>query len=159
MSWYQVVKTINGRKYLYLQMTYREGRKVKTKNKYIGPATGGFGGGAPAVLPTATEGKPIATKRQSKPLKLDPIVRWNDLTKDQQKAQLQKSKRLRAADARRQFRAEFSDDEWKDYLEKQKYEREKRRELRKLEKKKSPPQPTLLQKISLFKWSKKKGDA
>ena len=155
MSWYSVTKTINGRKYLYLQMTYREGRKVKTKNKYIGPATGGFGGGAPADLPTATEGKPIATKRpQSKPLKLDPIVRWNDLTQEQQKAQLQKSKRLRAADARREFRAQFSDDEWKDYLEKRKYEREKRREQRKREKEKPPPRPTLLQQISLFKWAK-----
>ena len=54
MGWYTVTKTINGRKYLYLQMTYRDGRKVRTKNKYLGPATGGFGGGAPANLPTAS---------------------------------------------------------------------------------------------------------
>ena len=38
MAWYQVIKTINGRKYLYLQTTYRENGKVKTKNKYLGPA-------------------------------------------------------------------------------------------------------------------------
>jgi hypothetical protein len=38
MSWYQVTKTINGRKYLYWQKTYRVGSSVKTLNKYIGPA-------------------------------------------------------------------------------------------------------------------------
>lgn len=54
MPWYQVIKTINGRKYLYLQMTYRDGGKVKTKNKYLGPASGGFGAGAPLNLPRAT---------------------------------------------------------------------------------------------------------
>jgi len=37
-NWYQVVKTINGRKYLYWQKTYRVGVSVKTLNKYIGPA-------------------------------------------------------------------------------------------------------------------------
>lgn len=40
MEWYQVVKTINGRKYLYWQKTYRQGGSVKTRNKYIGPAFG-----------------------------------------------------------------------------------------------------------------------
>jgi hypothetical protein len=54
MGWYQVTKCINGRSYLYLQMTYREGAKVKTKNKYLGPANGGFGAG-PANLPTASQ--------------------------------------------------------------------------------------------------------
>jgi hypothetical protein len=33
-----VVKTINGRQYLYWQKTYRVGSSVKTLNKYIGPA-------------------------------------------------------------------------------------------------------------------------
>lgn len=37
MEWYKVVKTINGRKYLYWQKTYRQGSSVKTLNKYIGP--------------------------------------------------------------------------------------------------------------------------
>src|SRR4029453_9495536 len=31
-------KTINGRKYLYWQKTYRVGGSIKTLNKYIGPA-------------------------------------------------------------------------------------------------------------------------
>lgn len=72
MGWYTVTKTINGRKYLYLQMTYREGRKVRTKNKYLGPATGGFGGGAPANLPTASmlPGKQRAINRPSGVLKV-----------------------------------------------------------------------------------------
>jgi hypothetical protein len=38
MRWYRVTKTINGRKYLYWQRTKRIGRRVKTENKYIGPA-------------------------------------------------------------------------------------------------------------------------
>jgi hypothetical protein len=37
VSWYPVTKTINGCKYLYLQTTFREGGKVKTKNRYVGP--------------------------------------------------------------------------------------------------------------------------
>jgi hypothetical protein len=38
MKWYQVTKTINGRRYLYWQKTYRVGSSVLTLNKYIGPA-------------------------------------------------------------------------------------------------------------------------
>lgn len=38
MNWYTVVKTIKGRRYLYLQKTYRENGRVKTLNKYLGPA-------------------------------------------------------------------------------------------------------------------------
>lgn len=38
MRWYQVAETINGRKYLYWQRTYRVGKHVKTLNTYIGPA-------------------------------------------------------------------------------------------------------------------------
>ena len=41
MPWYTVIKTINGHQYLYLQTTYREGGKVKTKNKYLGRADDG----------------------------------------------------------------------------------------------------------------------
>jgi hypothetical protein len=47
MDWYKVVKTINGRKYLYLQKTYRDGGSVKTLNRYIGPAT------STSISPTA----------------------------------------------------------------------------------------------------------
>ena len=40
MEWYRVIKTIRGRKYVYLQKTQRVGRSVKTINKYVGPASG-----------------------------------------------------------------------------------------------------------------------
>jgi hypothetical protein len=77
MPWYQVIKTINGRKYLYLQMTYRENGKVRTRNKYLGPSSGGFGKGAPSNLPIA-EG----TKNDEKPsggLKIDRIKRMRPM--------------------------------------------------------------------------------
>jgi hypothetical protein len=34
---YRVVKTIKGRKYVYLQRSYRVGGKVKTESRYVGP--------------------------------------------------------------------------------------------------------------------------
>ena len=34
---YRVVKTIKGRKYVYLQRTYRVGGKMKTESRYVGP--------------------------------------------------------------------------------------------------------------------------
>jgi hypothetical protein len=37
---YQVIKTINGRQYRYLQTSYRVGKKVKTKCVYLGPVSG-----------------------------------------------------------------------------------------------------------------------
>ena len=49
-SWYRVVKTIKGNQYIYEQQTYREGGRVRTRNRYLGPAgavgTGsrGYGG-------------------------------------------------------------------------------------------------------------------
>lgn len=75
MPWYTVTKTINGRQYLYLQMTYREGGKVRTKNKYLGPASSAgasFGFGAPANLPTAEE---KTTNRPSGGVRIDKIRR------------------------------------------------------------------------------------
>jgi hypothetical protein len=55
MQWYVVVKTINGRKYLYRQKTYRVGRQVKTINQYIGPYDGrSLGGGSHPDLSGAT---------------------------------------------------------------------------------------------------------
>src|SRR5215213_9120866 len=38
MGWYRVVKTIKGHRYEYLQRTWREGKKVRTESRYIGPA-------------------------------------------------------------------------------------------------------------------------
>ena len=37
---YRVVKTINGRQYVYEQTSYRVGKKVKTKCVYLGPVGG-----------------------------------------------------------------------------------------------------------------------
>src|SRR4051794_27575829 len=37
-NWYRVVKTIKGHRYAYLQQTYREGNRVRTRNHYLGPA-------------------------------------------------------------------------------------------------------------------------
>jgi hypothetical protein len=38
VGWYTVVKTIKGHRYEYLQRTWREGKKVRTESRYIGPA-------------------------------------------------------------------------------------------------------------------------
>lgn len=35
---YIVIRTINGRRYRYLQISYREGKKVRTIAQYLGPA-------------------------------------------------------------------------------------------------------------------------
>src|SRR3954454_9536248 len=40
MGWNVLIKTIKGRKYAYYQQSIREGDKVKTPTKYIGPVTG-----------------------------------------------------------------------------------------------------------------------
>jgi|SRR3954470_1108830 len=42
-DWYRVVKTIKGHSYIYEQQTYREGGRVRTRNRYIGPAGGDRG--------------------------------------------------------------------------------------------------------------------
>jgi hypothetical protein len=60
MDWYVVVKTINGHRYFYRQKTYRDGAKVRTVNKYLGPA-GESAPGAPIQLPlplTTTQSVP-----------------------------------------------------------------------------------------------------
>jgi hypothetical protein len=37
-SWYRVVKTIKGHRYLYEQRTWREGKHVRTQSRYVGRA-------------------------------------------------------------------------------------------------------------------------
>ena len=37
---YRVIKTIKGRRYIYEQRTRREGKRVRTFSRYIGPADG-----------------------------------------------------------------------------------------------------------------------
>ena len=34
---YTVIKTIKGRRYIYEQRTWREGRRVRTQSRYLGP--------------------------------------------------------------------------------------------------------------------------
>jgi hypothetical protein len=41
VGWYTVVKTIKGHRYEYLQRTWREGKRVRTESRYIGPADDG----------------------------------------------------------------------------------------------------------------------
>ena len=40
---YTVIKTIKGRRYRYLQTSWREGKRVRTKSVYLGLADGGGG--------------------------------------------------------------------------------------------------------------------
>jgi hypothetical protein len=40
VGWYRVIKTIKGHRYIYEQRTWREGKKVRTKSRYVGPADG-----------------------------------------------------------------------------------------------------------------------
>jgi hypothetical protein len=37
---YRITKTIKGRRYIYEQRTWREGKHVRTESRYIGPADG-----------------------------------------------------------------------------------------------------------------------
>ena len=39
-DWYRVVKTIKGHSYIYEQQTFRDGGRVRTRNRYIGAASG-----------------------------------------------------------------------------------------------------------------------
>jgi len=50
-GWYQVVKTIKGNHYWYLQQTYREGGRVHTRNRYLGRVAEGSSGGRAASAP------------------------------------------------------------------------------------------------------------
>jgi hypothetical protein len=38
MGWYRVIKTVKGHRYEYLQRSWREGKKVRTESRYLGPA-------------------------------------------------------------------------------------------------------------------------
>lgn len=39
MAWYEIIKKIGGRSYLYKQRTYREGGRVRSQSQYIGPVS------------------------------------------------------------------------------------------------------------------------
>lgn len=49
MHWYRVVKTIKGHRYVYLQRTWREGKRVRTESRYVGPAGEAAGEGSGAI--------------------------------------------------------------------------------------------------------------
>lgn len=51
MSWYQITKTVKGRRYLYRQRSFRVAGKVRTESVYLGPADGGV-----AVTSAGNEG-------------------------------------------------------------------------------------------------------
>ena len=37
MQWYRIIKRIKGRLYAYEQRTHRDGNRVRTENRYLGP--------------------------------------------------------------------------------------------------------------------------
>src|SRR3982750_3077664 len=49
MGWYRVVKTVKGHRYLYEQRSWREGKKVRTESRYIGPADEHTGTSTPVI--------------------------------------------------------------------------------------------------------------
>jgi len=59
MKWYRVTKTIKGRRYHYLQRTFRVGNSVKTENKYIGPAGSSSRSRDPSPAPTYSGSTPL----------------------------------------------------------------------------------------------------
>lgn len=60
MGWYRVIKTVKGLRYAYLQRSWREGKRVRTESRYLGPASGeGRKGGSPD--PTSTDQAPVIT--------------------------------------------------------------------------------------------------
>ena len=69
-AWYRVIKIIKGHRYVYEQRTRREGKHVRTENRYVGPADGsasrtgatgngdGLGKGRPGQKPSAVTTTP-----------------------------------------------------------------------------------------------------
>jgi hypothetical protein len=63
-DWYRVVKTIKGHRYVYVQQTYREGGRVRTRNRYIGPAADGGGAGVTgAGSASGADNSPLAVTK------------------------------------------------------------------------------------------------
>lgn len=51
-AWYRVIKIIKGHRYVYEQRTQRNGKHVRTENRYVGPAAGGRAAGEPTPVTT-----------------------------------------------------------------------------------------------------------
>src|SRR5437868_6913915 len=62
-DWYRVVKTIKGHRYVYVQQTYREGGRVRTRNRYIGPAADGAVGVTGAGSASGADNSPLAVTK------------------------------------------------------------------------------------------------
>jgi hypothetical protein len=67
-TWYRVIKTIKGHHYIYEQQTFREGGRVRTRNRYLGPAgedrgigSSSSGDNAPMAVTTTTIGKGVTS--------------------------------------------------------------------------------------------------
>lgn len=54
-GWYRVIKTVRGRKYAYLQRSFRDGGHVRTESRYLGPVSGFQEGGAAIPVPVEPE--------------------------------------------------------------------------------------------------------
>ncbi len=71
MQWYLVKKNIGGRLYHYRQRTYREGGKIRTQCKYVGPATDSAVSSNPFLNAQAKQ-QPVKP-RQSDTVEIDEI--------------------------------------------------------------------------------------
>ena len=94
MGWYRVIKTIKGNRYAYDQRTYRQGGKVRSENRYVGPVGGGGNGTSQgqakrtgardarppdvSVTTTAIPITPVTTTRRRASLreKMEYLGRW-----------------------------------------------------------------------------------
>jgi hypothetical protein len=56
MEWYQVIKTIRGHRYLYEQRTWRDGKRVRTQSRYVGPALDSGARGPDPILASVVVG-------------------------------------------------------------------------------------------------------
>lgn len=71
MEWYRVIKTIKGHQYAYEQRTWREGGRVRTENRYLGPVgDGGSGQDQPPAPLSPAPGKPEPRSRPQ--ISIDP---------------------------------------------------------------------------------------
>lgn len=68
---YRVIKTINGRQYVYEQTSYRVGKKVKTKCVYLGRADGAVLRGSAPDFDEAREMEVQAIERASEKERMD----------------------------------------------------------------------------------------
>ena len=76
-GWYRVVKTIKGRRYLYEQRTWREGKKVKTKSRYVGPAGSDLDNRIRAVISRPHTEQELDLQRPVAPVNTTTVVAYH----------------------------------------------------------------------------------